>query len=195
MVICVYGASSNEISENYKQKTYELGFSLAKRGHSLVFGAGSDGLMGAAARGFKAGGAKVHGVIPKFFEENGYEAIFYEADKLTYTQTMAERKAIMEDSCDAFIIAPGGIGTFEEFFQVFTLKQLGRHKKAIVLFNIDGYYDDMIKLLNKSMEQGFINEECSILFKGLEDIDDIIDYVENYDTSDVMWDVLKRADK
>lgn len=195
MVICVYGASSNEISENYKQKTYELGFSLAKRGHSLVFGAGSDGLMGAAARGFKAGGAKVHGVIPKFFEENGYEAIFYEADKLTYTQTMAERKAIMEDSCDAFIIAPGGIGTFEEFFQVFTLKQLGRHKKAIVLFNIDGYYDDMIKLLNKSMEQGFINEECSILFKGLDDIDDIIDYVENYDTSDVMWDVLKRADK
>ena len=127
MRVCVYGSASDNIEEKYKQKTFELGKELAKRGHSLIFGAGSEGLMGAAARGFKAGGGHVHGVIPKFFEEGGYEAIFYEADEITYTETMAERKAKMEDGCKAFIIVPGGIGTFEEFFQVFTLKQRGRH--------------------------------------------------------------------
>ena len=191
MKVCIYGSASNEIDKIYKDTTKELGLRLAKRGHSLVFGAGSDGLMGAAARGFKEGNGYVHGFIPKFFEENGYEAIFYEADKITFTETMAQRKAGMENECEAFIVVPGGLGTFEEFFQIYTLKQLGRHKKAIVLFNIAGYYDSMIELLKKSTREGFINEECEALIKITSDIDEAIEYVEKYNASNVDWNSLK----
>ncbi len=192
MKVCVYGSANEKIAENYKQKTFELGKALAERGHSLVFGAGSEGLMGAVARGFKAGGGYVFGVIPKFFEERGYEAIFYQADKLTYTQTMAERKATMEDECQAFVIVPGGIGTFEEFFQVFTLKQLGRHSKAIAIYNIDGYYDNIIEMLKTSVKKGFVNEECLKLIQCFDNIQDLTDYIENYDTAGICYDRLKR---
>ena len=192
MKICVYGAASDKIAQKYIDSVYNLCKNLAKRGHSLVFGAGSEGVMGAAARGFKDGGGYVHGVIPKFFEENNYEAIFYEADKLTYTEDMAQRKATMENDCDAFIIAPGGIGTFEEFFQVLTLKQLGRHKKAIVLYNAFNYYDDMQRLLNDSIKQGFINKECNKIYTILKDDQEVIDYLEHYSTKGVDWSILKK---
>ena len=120
MKICVFGAASAHIDDIYVKKIEELGEMLAKRGHSLVFGAGATGLMGAAARGFKRGGGYIHGIIPEFFREEGVEIIYDDCDKMTYTKTMSERKQKMEDDCDAFIIAPGGIGTFEEFFEVLT---------------------------------------------------------------------------
>ena len=192
MRVCVYGASSSHIDKEYILKGEELGKILAERGHNLVFGAGSDGMMGAAARGFKAGGANIHGVIPKFFEENGYEAIFYDADKITYTQTMAERKAIMEDECEAFIITPGGIGTFEEFFQVLTLKQLGRHKKAIVLYNINGYYEPIKQLIQSGIDSKFINNECEKLCVFVDTAEEVVNYIESYSTDDIKWQSLKR---
>ena len=193
MKVCIYGSASDKIDKIYKDTCYDLGLALAKRQHSMVFGAGGAGLMGVTARGFKAGGAYVHGFIPKFFEENGYEAIFYEADKITYTETMAERKAGMENECDAFIVVPGGLGTFEELFQIYTLKQLGRHKKAIVLFNINGYYDKMLEVIETSMEKGFINKECGDLIKVVDTIEEAISYIENYDTKDVDWNRLKNG--
>jgi len=190
--VTVYGAASNRIDDKYIKDGFELGKRLGKRGHSMVFGAGSDGLMGAVARGFKSVGAFVHGVIPTFFEENGYEKIFYEADKITYTETMAERKAIMEDNADAFVITPGGIGTYEEFFQIITLKQLGRHQKAIALFNSHGYFDDLKKLLEDAIDMGFVNNECKKLALFFDDMDELIDYIENYNTDDIEWNLLKR---
>lgn len=192
MKICVFGSASDKIDKTYIEKTYELCYRLAKRGHSLVFGAGGEGLMGAAARGFRDGGGKIHGVIPKFFDENGYEAIYREADELTFTETMAERKKIMEDDCEAFIIVPGGIGTFEEFFEILTLKQLGRHSKAIAVYNIKGYYDLMSKMLKNSVIEKFVNAECYKLAEAFNDEDEIINYVENYSASDVNWSQLKR---
>jgi uncharacterized protein (TIGR00730 family) len=190
--VTVYGAASNRIDDKYIKDGFELGKRLGERGHSMVFGAGSDGLMGAVARGFKSVGAFVHGVIPTFFEENGYEKIFYEADKITYTETMAERKAIMEDNADAFVITPGGIGTYEEFFQIITLKQLGRHQKAIALFNSHGYFDDLKKLLEDAIGMGFVNNECKKLALFFDDMDELIDYIENYNTDDIEWNLLKR---
>ena len=106
MITCIYGASSEQIDDIYKEKCYSLGKKLAEHGHSLIYGAGCSGLMGASARGFKAGGGYVHGVIPTFFKESKIECIFYEADKLTFTETMAQRKQIMEDGCSAFIVTP-----------------------------------------------------------------------------------------
>lgn len=192
MVVCVYGASSSHIDSVYMEKCKSLGKTLAKKGHSLVFGAGSEGLMGATARGVKEGGGKVHGVIPTFFEENGYEGIFYESDKITRTQTMAERKSIMENECQAFIIVPGGNGTFEEFFQALTLKQLGRHSKPIALFNVNGYFNKLHEFFSDCVQKGFIRKECAKLYKMFDDENDLIDYVENYKSQDVEWSLLKK---
>ena len=192
MNICIYGAASDRIKKAYIKETYELAKALGKAGHSLIFGAGSSGVMGAAARGFKDGGGKVHGVIPFFFEENGFEEIFYEADKITRTDTMAERKLVMEDGCDAFIIAPGGIGTLEEFFEALTLKQLGRHKKAIVVYNPDGYYDKLREFFDIMVEEKFVNPECEKLFVFLSEKKDVVKYIETYSPEDITWNLLKK---
>ncbi len=194
MNICVFGSASDKIDEIYKQKTFELGVRLAKANHTLIFGAGSSGLMGACARGVDSIKGNMHGVIPKFFEEGGYEEIYYNCDTLTYTQTMAERKGKMNELCDAFIIVPGGIGTYEEFFEIFTLKQLGRHQKAIAIYNINGYYDDMLALLNNAIKQGFINPECQKLIASFDNLDDVLEYVKNYTPEDVEWSRLKHTD-
>lgn len=194
MKICIFGAASAHIDKIYIEEIEKLGEKLAKRGHSLVFGAGATGLMGAAARGFKKGGGFVHGVIPKFFGEEGVEVIYDQCDKITYTDSMAERKKVMEDEAEAFIITPGGIGTFEEFFEVLTLKQLGRHSKAIVMFNILDYYDELEKLMASVVERKFINFRCNEIYDCLSDGDEIIKYLENYKPDGTHWRKLKIGD-
>lgn len=191
MNICVFGAASKTIDEKYIKAVEEMGYTLAKRGHNLVFGSGSTGSMGAASRGFKRGGGKIHGVVPKFFKENLSDFVNWDCDEMTYTETMRERKAIMEDLADAFVITPGGAGTFEEFFEVLTLKQLGRHRKPIAIYNIDGYYDKMQDMMNYSIEQEFIKENCRSLYKLFTDLDEMSDYLENDDMDGLSVSDLK----
>lgn len=179
MKICIFGASSNEIDEKYIEATEKLSRELAARGHSLVFGAGKHGLMGAAARGFKQNGGEIIGVIPEFFREEIVEVIYTECDEIIYTETMAQRKAKMEDLADAFIVVPGGIGTFEEFFEVLTLKQLCRHSKPIAIFDIDGYYDKLEEFMCSSTKEGFIPKACGSLYICESDAVKIINYIEN----------------
>lgn len=178
MNICVFGAASSEIDEKYVKAVEIMGKQLAERGHNLVFGAGGQGLMGAAARGFKNGGANITGIIPEFFKEAEVEQIYEECDELIYTDTMRERKGKMEELADVFIIVPGGIGTFEELFEVLTLKQLGRHKKAIAIYNIDGYYDSMESMLEHSIDERFVRENCKMLYSSFSDLQSMIDYLE-----------------
>ncbi|MDE5943440.1 MAG: TIGR00730 family Rossman fold protein [Clostridia bacterium] len=194
MKICIFGAASAHIDNHYIAAVEELGEKLAKRGHSLVFGAGATGLMGAAARGFKKGGGFIHGVIPKFFREEGVEVIYDECDKMTFTETMSERKKIMEDEAEAFIITPGGIGTLEEFFEVLTLKQLGRHGKAIVMYNISDYFQSLEKLLDEVAERKFITFKCNEMYDVLSDGEEIISYLENYKPETCDWRKLKIGD-
>ena len=194
MKICVFGASSAHIDEIYIKKVEELGERLAKKGHSLVFGAGGTGLMGAAARGFKRGGGHIHGVVPTFFRDEGVEQLYNECDEITYTQTMRERKAIMEDLADIFVIVPGGIGTFEELFEVLTLKQLNQHDKGIVIFDIDGYYDGMEIFMETAYKRAFITQRCRHLYENFDDMDKVIDYVENYKPDRTPWQKLKLGD-
>ncbi|MBO5784143.1 MAG: TIGR00730 family Rossman fold protein, partial [Clostridia bacterium] len=125
MKCCIFGAASPLIDQKYIEKTEDLGRFLAKNGHSLVFGAGANGLMGAAARGFSEEKGEIVGVIPHFFRDENIEEIFEDCTEIVYTETMQERKFTMEELADCFIIVPGGIGTFEVFFEVLTLKQLG----------------------------------------------------------------------
>ena len=185
MKICVFGAASAHIDKIYIEAVEELGRKMAARGHSLVFGAGGSGLMGAAARGVKAGGGFVHGVVPSFFKEDGVEQLFEECDKMTYTPTMRERKAIMEDEADAFVIAPGGVGTFEELFEVITLKQLNRHSKAIVFLNTEGYYDELEAFMRVACERKFVTESCLKLYEIKSTPDEVLDYLEGYVPADI----------
>ncbi len=178
MRICVYGAASNAIAQEFITTTEELGREIARRGHSMVYGAGANGLMGAVARGCHEQGAHIIGVAPEFFNADG--VLFEHCDELIRTETMRERKQIMEDKADAFIIVPGGIGTYEEFFEILTLKQLRRHTKPMVVFNINGYYDTMQQFMINGIEKNFMKEGCLELYEVCTRIDEIFTYIDNY---------------
>ena len=185
MNIAVYGAASSLIDDSYKKAGIELGREMAKRGHGLVFGGGNNGMMGASAEGVYENKGYILGVVPSFFKEANSEISFKECSEFIYTETMRERKQQMEEHCDAFIITPGGIGTLDEFFEILTLKQLGRHNKAIVLFNINGFYDELDTMMTKSIQEKFITDDCKELYKVYTDVNEILDYIEKYDPKDI----------
>ena len=191
MKICVYGAASSLIDQSYKDAVKELGRKIAKRGNSLVFGGGANGVMGAVAEGVYEEGGHILGVVPKFFKEANSEVSFTKCSEYIYTDTMRERKLQMEEHCDAFVIAPGGIGTLDEFFEILTLKQLGRHNKPIVIWNIDHYYDELLNMMQKSVDKKFITDDCRNLYKVYSNIDDMLDYIENYKPEDFDISLVK----
>jgi len=176
MKICLYGASSNDIPPLYISSTENLGEEIAKRGHSLIYGGGANGLMGAAARGVVRKGGSVIGVAPSFFNADG--VLFKGCKEIIYTETMRERKQIMETKSDAFVMVPGGIGTFDEFFEIITLKQLGRHNKPVAIFNVNGYFDEIIAMLEKAVNQGFMTEKSRNLAPMFADPRKLIEYLE-----------------
>ena len=183
MNFCVYGAASPKIDNRFKDALDELGFQIGIRGHNLVFGAGDNGCMGAVARGVKRGGGKIYGFIPEFFRDEKIEAIFQECDEIVYTKTMAERKTGMEEKADGFIIAPGGIGTLEEFFETLTLKQLGRHTKPIAMYNVDGFFDLLERFTYHIMNKRFIKSNCDLLYLTFTDFDEMFEYLEHQKNS------------
>lgn len=183
MNICVYGAASKKIEQKFLDATEQLGYELGKRGHNLVYGAGATGVMGAVARGVKKGGGKVTGVIPSFFREEKIEPIFEDCDKIIYTETMQQRKQTMEELSDGFIVAPGGIGTMEEFFETLTLKQLGRHTKPIAIYNVDSFYDYIKLFMYKAMDKRFIKANCDLLYLTFTDFEEMFDYLEHHEGS------------
>lgn len=176
MNICMYGASSTQLEKIYYDKAEEFGRIMAGRGHGLIFGGGATGLMGSAVYGVSAGGGYSLGIAPTFFDQPG---ILYEnCSEFIFTQTMRERKQLMEDRADAFVMVPGGIGTYEEFFEVLTLKQLGRHNKPIAVYNINGYYDLLEQMLHHTVKQGFMAQSCMELFGVFDDAETLFDYLE-----------------
>lgn len=158
MNVCVYGAASNEIDKAYLTEGEALGRLIGKGGHRLVFGGGQTGMMGAVARGVRETGGKILGVAPKFFDKPG--VLYQECDELVFTETMRERKAKMEEESDAFVMSPGGLGTWEEFFEMITLRQLSRHQKPIIILNINGYYDPLIALMEHAIKGKFLEEKA-----------------------------------
>lgn len=179
MRICVYGAASPTIDDIYKEKVKQLGEVMVSRGHSLVFGGGGNGLMGAVASGVRSAGGHIIGVIPQFFVEENIEAVCDFCDQMINPGTMRERKQIMEDKAEAFIIVPGGIGTYEEFFEILTLKQLCRHNKPIVIYNIEGFYNEIGMAMQKAIEKGFIKGNCLELYEITDNLEDLFNYIEN----------------
>ena len=186
MNICIYGAASDSIDKKYIDAVELLSKKLAKKGHSLVFGGGAHGLMGAAARGFDSENAKITGVVPKFFNVDG---ILFDNCEMIRTDTMRQRKQIMDDLAEAFITAPGGIGTYEEFFEIITLKQLGQSNKPLVLFNIDGYFEPLRTMLENCVKGNFMPQTTIELCFFCDSADGIIEYLENYRPVD--FNILK----
>lgn len=174
--ICLYGAASSRIDKNYIKDVENLGAEIARRGHSMIYGAGASGLMGAAARGMKDNGGYTIGVTPHFM--HSFEPIF-DCSKIINTQTMAERKSIMEKYGEAFIVVPGGIGTYDEFFQILTLKELKQAEdKPIVLYNVNGYFDKLQELITDGIEKGFIRPVVPQLYHISDNPKEILNIIE-----------------
>lgn len=157
MVFCVFGAASDAIPPSCIRASEELGEKMAEGGHSLIFGGGAGGVMGGVSRGMARRGGHIIGVAPRFFDQPG--VLTEDCSELIFTDTMHERKSLMEDRADGFIIAPGGIGTLDEFFQVLTLRSLDRHQKPVAVYNVNGYYDELLIFLRKMEAQKFVGPE------------------------------------
>lgn len=156
MKICIFGASSRSLEREYYDAAEELGRLIGARGDELVFGGGAEGLMGACARGTHASGGKICGIAPRFFDEPG---ILYEhCTELIFTDTMRERKRLMQENSDSCVVLPGGIGTLEEFFELLTLKQLGQESRAIALLNTLGSHEPMLAMLRDMVRRGLVAE-------------------------------------
>ena len=162
MKICVYGASGDQLDPRYFDAARQLGRLIAEGGHTLIFGGGQGGLMGACAEGAAERGGEIVGIAPRFFDEPGI--LYPRCTRFLYTETLRERKQLMEEESDAFLVLPGGIGTLEEFFETLTLKQLGRHDKPMALVNTLHYYDAMLQMLQSAAEGGFMSHNCLLLF-------------------------------
>lgn len=189
MNICVYGASSAKIEKIYIETAFNLGKVIAKKGHRVVYGGGAQGVMGAVARGAYEEKGEIIGIAPSFFKVDG--SLFDKCTQFIYPDTMRERKKLLEDMSDAFIIAPGGIGTYDEFFEILTLKQLSRHNKPIAIFNVNHYYDDIIHMLENTAKNHFMTEKSLSLFKVFDEAEKIVEYIENYDEAPLKIGELK----
>lgn len=177
MNICVYAAASEDIDKKYLIAAGEFGRALTARSHSLIFGGGATGLMGAVARAAEEAGGVITGIAPYFFDTDG--VLFNKCNELIFTETMRERKQVMEDMADAFVTLPGGIGTYEEFFEILTLRQLGLHMKPIAVLNINGYYDDLNRLIKKAADEGFLKRENLSLYRSFTDPEELLNWLEN----------------
>ncbi len=181
MKICVYSSSSEGLEESYFQEAKILGKLLAEKQYDLVYGAGDLGLMGACARSTFESGGKVIGVIPEALNRKGI--VFENCQQLHVTKTMRERKAIMEDSADAFIALPGGYGTLEELLEVITLKQLQYHKKPIVILNTNDFYGKLLSFFEQIISLKFAKEVCREFYYVASDSKDALRYIEEFKPS------------
>ncbi len=167
---CVYGGASDKIAERHKKDIKKLGKIIVENGFSLVYGAGATGCMGAVAEGVRESDGYIMGISPTFMSE--FEEVF-DCDNTVIVETMAERKMLMEKHADIFIIAPGGMGTMDEFFQVLTLKYLHRLNTPIVILNLNGFYNSLLLLIDSLVEQNAIAKEVYSMFEVFESVDDI----------------------
>jgi uncharacterized protein (TIGR00730 family) len=175
--ICVYCGSSAGARDEYVEQARALGAEMVKRGIELVYGGGGIGMMGAVADGVIDAKGKVIGVIPYALatKERAHPDI-----EMRVVNTMHERKAIMAELSDAFIALPGGFGTFEELMETITWGQLGIHQKPVGLLNIAGYYDPMLQMIDRAIEEKFILPRYRNLFVASSSIDELFELLQKF---------------
>jgi uncharacterized protein (TIGR00730 family) len=161
--VCVYCGSRPGNQAVFAAVAHQVGTWIGRHSGQLVYGGGRNGLMGIMADATLAAGGRVIGVIPKALVEK--EWAHTGCTELHIVETMHERKRIMAEHADAFLALPGGIGTLEEFFEVWTWRQLGYHDKPVGLLNLNGYYDSLLTFLNSAVNDGFMNEWLMALIR------------------------------
>ena len=173
--VAVYCASSTKIKPIYYEVASQLGRGLALRGVTQVNGAGNMGLMQAASDAALEVGGRVIGVIPSFMIEQNWHHTGL--TQIIETTDMESRKQTINDMTDAAIVLPGGCGTLDELFEIITLKQLGVYLKPIIILNVDGYYDYLLKHLERSMEENFMRNEHRDIWKVAKTAEEAINLV------------------
>src|SRR3954452_3813212 len=176
--VTVYCSSSHSVAATYFNAARELGHEIARAGWALVYGGNNLGLMDAVACACRSAGGKVIGITPQRMVDEGI------ADpacaELIVTTDMRERKALLEARGDALVALPGGIGTFEEFFEVLVGRILGYHAKPIFVLNIAGYYDPLIQMIDHGIEQGFIKPKSREAFHVTSTVESAMAYLNSH---------------
>jgi uncharacterized protein (TIGR00730 family) len=180
LTICVYCGSGGGRDPRYAEAAEQLGAAIAKAGHGLVYGGGSNGLMGTVARAVKTGGGHVTGIIPHFLVSK--EKLMSGADEVILVDDMHQRKMRMFEKADAFVALPGGIGTLEELVEQMTWSQLGRHNKPIVMVDIGGFWRPLMDMLAHMRMEGFIREGLEVRTLTAEKTGDVLPMIEAWIT-------------
>jgi uncharacterized protein (TIGR00730 family) len=176
--VTVYCSSSSRVTSAIFAAARELGSALAQNNWKLVYGGNNVGVMGALADAARGAGGKVIGVTPQLFVDKN--AADPQCDELIVTAGMRERKAIMEERGDAFIALPGGLGTFEEFFEILCGKVLASHRKPIVLLNVENYYVPLLAMIEHGIENHFIKPKSRELYFVAASVRDAIEHLRKY---------------
>jgi uncharacterized protein (TIGR00730 family) len=173
--VCVYCGSRNGTLPAYARAANEIGTAIGSRGWQLVYGGGRSGLMGVVADAALAAGGRVVGVIPASLmqRELGHTGL----SELHVVETMHERKRMMAERSDAFIALPGGIGTFEELFEVWTWRQLSYHDKPLGILNVAGYYDTLFEFIDQSVAKGFLSAAQTALLHRDDSVPKLLDAI------------------
>ncbi|MEZ5669521.1 MAG: TIGR00730 family Rossman fold protein [Alphaproteobacteria bacterium] len=170
--LCVYCGSSNRVPDSHKQAAARLGRSLAEAGCGLVYGGGRVGLMGIVADAMIAAKADVIGIIPEFLHD--YEVGHTGVTRLEVVDSMHTRKRRMAELADGFVVLPGGLGTLDEMFEITTWRQLGLHRKPIVVVNQDGYWSPLLSMIEQMSGSGYLRPEHLGLLRVVDDVDDVL---------------------
>lgn len=178
MRVCVFCASSEAVDQRYRQVAADLGRGLAAAGWELIYGGGNLGLMGEVARAALASGARVTGIIPERLADR--EVALEGVTELIRTDTLRERKALMDARSDAFVVLPGGIGTLEELVEILTLKQLGFHDRAVVVVDADGYWDPLLEQVRRMVDQRLAAPSLLALWQVVPDVPSALDALADY---------------
>jgi uncharacterized protein (TIGR00730 family) len=175
--VCVYCSSSDHVSDDLRGLAEAVGAGLARRGWTMVYGGGAVGLMGVTARAALAGGAHVTGVIPDKLVDR--EVALRDISELIHTRTMRERKQLMDDRSDAFLILPGGIGTLEELIEMVSLRQLGYHDRPIVVLDADGFWAPLRRQIEAMDDRRMLHQPMNRLWTHTDDVDAALDALGN----------------
>lgn len=176
--ICIFCGSSAGTQPAYEQAAQNIGRLLAQRGISLVYGGSKLGLMGVMADACLHEGGRVVGVMPRALVEK--EIAHRGVTELHVVESMHERKALMADLAGAFVALPGGYGTWEEFCEVLTWSQLGLHRKACAVLNVNGYYDPLLAMADRALAEGFVRAEHRELLLADTDPARLLDRLNSY---------------
>ncbi len=171
--LCVYCGSSGRVRESHLEAARKLGRLAGESGVDIVFGGGRVGLMGAVAEGALAAGGRVVAIIPHHLE--ALEVGLRNASEYLVVDSMHSRKQLMAERADAFCALPGGLGTLDETFEIITWRQLKLHDKPILLVNLDGYWDPLLRLIDHQIEEGYLRGPTDGLFQVVDSVEAVLD--------------------